>query len=56
MGTLQADQYTSYHMLSSGLFPSVFSLNANVSEHSAPSSYLLDYEDGKDRVFQNAGI
>jgi hypothetical protein len=39
-------------MLSSGLFPSVFSLNANVSEHSACSifigEYPLAYEDGTD--------
>jgi hypothetical protein len=52
-------------MLSSGLFPGICSLNANVSEHclfhlhrrvDIPSSYLLAYEDGTDRVFRNVGI
>jgi hypothetical protein len=39
-------------MLSSGLFPGVCSLNANVSEHSVYSifigKYPLTYEDGAD--------
>jgi hypothetical protein len=34
------------HMLSSGLFPGVCSLNPNVLGHTVPSSYLPAYEDG----------
>jgi hypothetical protein len=46
-------------MLSSELFPRVCGLNA-VSEHSVcyifKGEYLLAYEVGTDRLFQNVGI
>jgi hypothetical protein len=45
-------------MLSSGLFTGVCSLSVSIVEHSVGmkyTSYLLAYEDGTDRVFQNVG-
>jgi hypothetical protein len=43
-------------MLYSGLFTSVCSLNANISEHLVCSIFIGAYEDGTDIVFRNVGI
>ena len=43
-------------ILSSGLFPGVWILYANVSEHSVCSIFIGEYEDGTDRAFRNVGI
>jgi hypothetical protein len=54
--SIKFKQQTPCHMLSSGWFPGICSLNANVSEHSVPLSQASRYKDGTDSVFWNVGI